>query len=298
MNDEQIKHMVNRFLMWRLPENFNPDGGISFKRVVNENTAYPRKSEPVGTNLFDYTQAKEMVSHMIDGMPSAKWTCPDCDYDSMPYPPEDYNICPKCMVEFGNDDRKSKLLERLAPPAEDQNCPRCGSPWSEHHGDKHAQGYVCPKRAALAEKPLPLENQVSMPMREWLEAKRLTLTPEQLWAVESYIVMNFAALAEKPAERPLQDLDSECMGDSDHDAFNKWWDLITISQGQRHGGIYKDCEVAFYAGTKHARAERPQLSAEPDENCNRCGFPWSEHRGDKHAQGYVCPKPRAERRKP
>jgi len=42
--------------------------------------------------------------------PAERWTCPDCGYDSMPYPPKDYHICPKCMVEFGNDDRKTKLL--------------------------------------------------------------------------------------------------------------------------------------------------------------------------------------------
>jgi hypothetical protein len=62
-------------------------------------------------------------------------------------------------------------------------------------------------------------------------------------------------LSEPMAERPLQDLNSECMGDFDHDAFDKWWDLITITQGERHGGTYKDCEVAFYAGMKHARAK-------------------------------------------
>ncbi len=35
------------------------------------------------------------------------WTCPDCGFDKMPHPPKDYNICPKCMVEFGNDDKAS-----------------------------------------------------------------------------------------------------------------------------------------------------------------------------------------------
>jgi len=68
MRDEQIKHMVNRFLMWRLPENFNPDGGISFKRDFNENTPHPMKHEPVGTNLFDATQAEEMVRYMVNGL--------------------------------------------------------------------------------------------------------------------------------------------------------------------------------------------------------------------------------------
>ena len=42
----------------------------------------------------------------------ARWVCPDCGYDSTPYPPKDYNICPKCLVEFGNDDRKSREEER------------------------------------------------------------------------------------------------------------------------------------------------------------------------------------------
>ena len=66
----QIKHMVERFLMWKLPENFNPDCGISFKKSYNENTPYPAKHEPVGTNLFDATQAEAMVRYMVEGMPS------------------------------------------------------------------------------------------------------------------------------------------------------------------------------------------------------------------------------------
>ena len=70
MNDEQIKYMVDRFLEWRLPENFNPDAGISFKPNFNEHLAYPMKHEPVGTNLFDATQAEEMVRYMLDGMPT------------------------------------------------------------------------------------------------------------------------------------------------------------------------------------------------------------------------------------
>ena len=70
MSNEQIKYMVNRFLMWRLPENFNPDCGISFKQMYNEGTPYPAKHEPVGTNLFDATQAEEMVRYMVDGVPA------------------------------------------------------------------------------------------------------------------------------------------------------------------------------------------------------------------------------------
>jgi hypothetical protein len=75
---DHIKHMVNRFLSWKLPENFNPDGGISFKREYNDSPAAmallgidkPMKHEPTGTNLFDAVQAEAMVRHMVEGLPS------------------------------------------------------------------------------------------------------------------------------------------------------------------------------------------------------------------------------------
>ena len=69
MTDEQIKHMVNRFLAWRLPENFRPDAGISFKPTFNDHLPEPMKHNPIGTNLFDSTQAEAMVRHMIEGLP-------------------------------------------------------------------------------------------------------------------------------------------------------------------------------------------------------------------------------------
>lgn len=65
--DALVKHMVDRFLSWRLPEDFHPDCGISFKAAHGEGTAYPDKYEPVGTNLFTATQATAMVRHMLDG---------------------------------------------------------------------------------------------------------------------------------------------------------------------------------------------------------------------------------------
>lgn len=71
MTEEQIKHMVDRFLAWRLPENFSPDAGITFKRMFNEHTTHPMRHEPTGTNLLDADQATKMIRHLIDGMPSA-----------------------------------------------------------------------------------------------------------------------------------------------------------------------------------------------------------------------------------
>ncbi len=70
MTDAQIKHMVDRFLGWKLPEDFHPDAGISFKPTFNDHLPTPMKHEPSGTNLFHAQQAEAMVRHMIAGMPS------------------------------------------------------------------------------------------------------------------------------------------------------------------------------------------------------------------------------------
>jgi hypothetical protein len=69
MDDDQVKHMVQRFLAWRLPETFSPDAGISFKPDFNEHTAHPMRHQPMGTNLFDATQAEAMVRYMLEGIP-------------------------------------------------------------------------------------------------------------------------------------------------------------------------------------------------------------------------------------
>lgn len=67
MTPEQIEHMVTRFLRWELPETFNPDGGIKYTPSLFNRSPYNHR--PVGTNLLDYTQAKEMVEHMLEGLP-------------------------------------------------------------------------------------------------------------------------------------------------------------------------------------------------------------------------------------
>ena len=56
--EEILKHMVSRFLCWKLPDDFSPDGGISFDKKI--------KNDPVGTNLLTATQAEEMVKYMLD----------------------------------------------------------------------------------------------------------------------------------------------------------------------------------------------------------------------------------------
>jgi len=72
MTEAQIKHMVDRFLMWKLPEHFRPDGGITFDPVGSKGTPHAFRREPVGTNLLNAEEARAMVLHMIDGLPAAK----------------------------------------------------------------------------------------------------------------------------------------------------------------------------------------------------------------------------------
>jgi hypothetical protein len=70
ITDDQIKHMVNRFLQWRLPANFAPDNGVSFKQVIYDGMSPENQAAhwPVGTNLLDATQAEAMVRHMVEGL--------------------------------------------------------------------------------------------------------------------------------------------------------------------------------------------------------------------------------------
>jgi len=66
MRDDQVKHLVDRFLGWRLPENFNPDAGISYTRP---NYAPGVDAAPSGTNLLDATQAEAMIRYLVEGLP-------------------------------------------------------------------------------------------------------------------------------------------------------------------------------------------------------------------------------------
>ncbi len=67
MTKEQIDAMVNRFLQWKLPADFDPDCGITFDKRPADAQGYARQW-PVGTNLFTATQARAMVEHMLSAM--------------------------------------------------------------------------------------------------------------------------------------------------------------------------------------------------------------------------------------
>ena len=58
MTDEQIKQMVDRFLSWKLPDDFVPDAGIKYEPLPDH------FGKPIGTNLFTATQAEAMIRHI------------------------------------------------------------------------------------------------------------------------------------------------------------------------------------------------------------------------------------------
>lgn len=58
MTKPLIDQAVDRFLAWKLPEDFSPDCGISFTKP-NHPTSWP-----IGTNLLDAIQAKGMLQHV------------------------------------------------------------------------------------------------------------------------------------------------------------------------------------------------------------------------------------------
>lgn len=64
--------MVDRFLAWRLPEDFHPDAGISFSPYFNveynaKHGKPPQRHQPIGTNLFTADQARRMLEHVLQG---------------------------------------------------------------------------------------------------------------------------------------------------------------------------------------------------------------------------------------
>lgn len=64
MTEEQIKHMRDRFLGWKLPEEFKPDNGVTYT------APHGCWSTPLtGTNLLDANQAEAMVRYMAEEMP-------------------------------------------------------------------------------------------------------------------------------------------------------------------------------------------------------------------------------------
>lgn len=70
MRKKLIDTMVDRFLGWKLPQDFGPDCGINFTPFHPNGTS---RFEPVGTNLLTADQARQMFEYVTaETPPSAK----------------------------------------------------------------------------------------------------------------------------------------------------------------------------------------------------------------------------------
>ena len=59
MSKKVTDEMVNRFLCWKLPQDFGPDCYIAFDREKASQGSWP-----TGTNLLHAGQAREMLEHV------------------------------------------------------------------------------------------------------------------------------------------------------------------------------------------------------------------------------------------
>ena len=60
-----VGDMVSRFLSWKLPKDFSPDGGMVF--IPTRGRGYDSPYWPVGTNLLTAEQAGQMLKHFTGG---------------------------------------------------------------------------------------------------------------------------------------------------------------------------------------------------------------------------------------
>jgi hypothetical protein len=67
--DDMIEQAVTRFLSWKLPKDFHPDGGMVF--IPTKGRGYDSLHWPCGTNLLNAQQARDMLRYVL-AAPEAK----------------------------------------------------------------------------------------------------------------------------------------------------------------------------------------------------------------------------------
>ena len=68
--DDMAERAVTRFLSWKLPKDFHPDGGVVF--IPTKGRGYDSPHWPCGTNLLNAQQARDMLRHVLAAAPEAK----------------------------------------------------------------------------------------------------------------------------------------------------------------------------------------------------------------------------------
>lgn len=95
INKSLINAMVSRFLGWKLPTDFTPDAGISFKPSDMQKPNGPHW--PSGTNLLHAGQAREMIEHMLAG--AITQSAEPADIDARPIPVDPVQLVNARLVE-------------------------------------------------------------------------------------------------------------------------------------------------------------------------------------------------------
>lgn len=132
--------MVDRFLSWKLPEDFAPDCGISFKPPP---TAHPVGYWPVGTNLLTADQARAMLEHVLalssesTSITDVCGTCQkhvldgkrcgrtDCGWVQARQCPITLDDCRKSYMAGGCTKQVCVIEQRLGTPSAAGECPNC-----------------------------------------------------------------------------------------------------------------------------------------------------------------------------
>lgn len=128
-----IDAMVSRFLCWRLPKDFAPDGRVKFDRVFLVFDGFdgaqpidisdaPDHYWPTGTNLFTAEQAKAMIEHMLGiGPTKDRHKLPpseqECEHRKLSYcHGSSLWVCAECDEGLTVDEFRRQFME---PPEED-----------------------------------------------------------------------------------------------------------------------------------------------------------------------------------
>lgn len=80
VESRSVDALVQRFLGWKLPADFAPDGGVTFERSYNvpgDGGGVVTKQRlpddpgrwPIGTNILNAEQARAMIMHLLAGEP-------------------------------------------------------------------------------------------------------------------------------------------------------------------------------------------------------------------------------------
>lgn len=119
MEMSDVKDLVYRFLSWRLPDDFSPDGGIEFKPLQHPSSDL----WPIGTNLLNFEQTEIMIRHVLE--------------DVISYTKDDETISgcidrnrkdiSKLLGMLAKEKLKTEQLEQQLKTARQQAISECGS---------------------------------------------------------------------------------------------------------------------------------------------------------------------------